>query len=157
MNGLILKKTKEEDLETLFLYQTDESSNQMAAFTPENPNDKSAYLDKWKKIILNPEINMQTIFEEKTIVGSVVHFDMMDETNISYWIGRKYWGKGMATKAVKLFLKMANKRPLFGRVAFDNVGSQKVLENNGFLRIGEAVEFANARKKEIKEYIYKLG
>jgi len=42
-------------------------------------------------------------------------------------------------------------------VAFDNYGSQKVLEKCGFLKIGSDSGYANARQKEIEELIFKLG
>lgn len=154
--NLQLKKTTESDLETLFLYQTDELSNHMAAFTSKNPNDKTAYMAQWTKIVKNPAINIQTIFVDEQLVGSVVHFDMFGETNVSYWIGRAFWGKGIATKALSLFLEMATKRPLHGRVVFDNIGSQRVLEKCGFIKIGTENEFANARNAKVDEYIYIL-
>lgn len=153
---LSLKKTKEENLKTLFFYQTDDESSQMAAFTSEDPNDEKAYREKWTRIINNPQINMQTIFRDNIILGSVMHFDMMNETNILHWIGRKYWGNGIATKALKLFLEKAKKRPLIARAAFDNYGSQKVLEKCGFEFSRTENGFSNARKKEIEEYFYKL-
>lgn len=154
--NLILKQTTKKDLNQLFLYQKDEISNQMAAFTAENPNDKEAYMDKWSKIIENPAINMQTIFMDDINIGSVLHFDMMGETNVSYWIDRKYWGKGIATNVLSLFLKKVGKRPLVGRTAFDNYGSQKVLTNCGFILSGKELEFANARNKKIEEFIFKI-
>jgi [ribosomal protein S5]-alanine N-acetyltransferase len=43
------------------------------------------------------------------------------------------WGMGIATKALKAFLMKENTRPIFGRVAFDNFGSQKVLEKCNFV------------------------
>ena len=154
--NLILQKTTASDLETLFIFQADNKSNQMAAFTSETPDDKDAYLEKWTKIIHNSSINMQTVFLGDKIVGSVLHFDMMDETNVSYWIGREYWGKGIATQALQLFLKTVQKRPLVGRVAFDNVGSQKVLEKCHFIYSREEKEFANGRQEEIVEFVYLL-
>lgn len=153
---LRLEKTTIGDLETLFVFQTDEASNHMAAFTSENPNDKKAYIEKWTKIVTNPEINMQTIYSGEEILGSVIHFDMNEETNVSYWIDRKHWGKGICTKAFKLFLATATKRPLVGMVAFDNHGSQRVLEKCGFIRTGRETNFANARNKDIEEFIYIL-
>jgi len=48
-------------------------------------------------------------------------------------------------------------RPIFGRTAFDNFASQKVLEKNGFVRIGKDKGFANARQAETEEFIYKLS
>ena len=82
---------------------------------------------------------------------------MDNEAEITYWIDRKLWGKGVATTALKDFLKIEQSRPIFGRVAFDNYGSQKVLEKCGFVRIGKDKGFANARQAEIEEYIYKLS
>jgi RimJ/RimL family protein N-acetyltransferase len=51
---------------------------------------------------------------------------------------------------------MEQARPLGARVAFDNFGSQRVLEKNGFIRIGSDSGFANARQAEIEEFIYQL-
>lgn len=151
-----LDKTTKEDLETLFVFQTNKDGILMAAFTSENPNDKVEYMKKWAAIVDNPKIKMQTIRLENRIVGSVVHFDIMNETNVSYWIDQEFWGKGIATEALNEFIKGSDKRPLFGRVAYDNFGSQKVLEKCGFKVIGKEKGFANARKKEIEEFVYKL-
>lgn len=153
---ILLKRTTQQDLETLFLFQTDPDGIQMAAFTSNNPADKVAYLEKWSEIVENPKIRMQTIWKESQIVGSIIHFDMDNETNVSYWIDKEFWGQGIATQAFREFVDGSTKRPLFGRVAFDNIGSQKVLEKCGFERIGKATEFANARQMKIEEFIYKL-
>jgi len=151
-----LDKTTKEDLETLFVFQTNKDGIMMAAFTSENPSDKVAYLKKWTAIVDNPKVKMETIRLENIIVGSVIHFDIMSETNVSYWIDQKFWGKGIATKALNEFIKGSDKRPLFGMVAYDNIGSQKVLEKCGFKSIGKEKGFANARKKEIEEFVYRL-
>ncbi|MGB0881748.1 MAG: GNAT family N-acetyltransferase [Vicingaceae bacterium] len=54
------------------------------------------------------------------------------------------------------FIKSSTKRPLFGRTAFDNVASQKVLEKCGFKVIAKEKGFANARQQEIEEFVYQL-
>ena len=154
--NLILKATSQADLVTLFAYQTHKTSILMAAFTAENPNDKEAYMDKWSKIITNPQINMQSIYVDDQLVGSILCFDMMDETNVSYWLGHKYWNKGIASKSLKRFLQKTKKRLLIGRTAFDNYGSQKVLTKCGFTFMRKETDFANARGKKIEEYIYIL-
>jgi len=79
-----------------------------------------------------------------------------NEAEITYWIDKKFWGQGIATTALKELLKIEQVRPIYGRVAFDNYGSQKVLEKCGFVKIGKEKGFANARQAEIEEYIYKL-
>ena len=91
-----------------------------------------------------------------TIVGSVAKFEMSGEAEITYWIDRGYWGKGIATQAVRSLLSIEETRPLTARVAFDNIGSQNVLERCGFERIGSDRGFANARQCEIEEVIYRL-
>lgn len=151
-----LRRTIEADLETLFAFQTNAKANYMAAFTAENPADKEAYMKKWSKIAASDVFQMHTILKAGEIVGSIVHFEMFEEWNVSYWIGEQYWGQGLGTKALALYLDMINQRPLYGRVAFDNYGSQHVLEKCGFQLIKKEQGFANARQAEIEELVYKL-
>jgi len=151
-----LTKTTQEDLETLFVFQTNKDGIWMAAFTAKDPGDKEFYMKKWTGFVENPDIRMQTMRFKNEIVGSVIHFDVMEETNVSYWIDQQHWGKGFATEGLKAFIKDSVKRPLFARVAYDNYGSQRVLEKCGFKSIGEEQGFANARNMEIKEFVYKF-
>ncbi|MFN8302429.1 MAG: GNAT family N-acetyltransferase [Saprospiraceae bacterium] len=90
------------------------------------------------------------------LLGSIAKFVLEGDTEITYWIDRNYWGRGIATKALEMFLSIETARPILGRVAFDNFGSQRVLEKCGFVKIGSDKGFANARQMEIEEFIYKL-
>lgn len=151
-----LRPTKIADLDTLFEFQLDKEGAYLAAFMPKDPTDKSAYINKYTKLLGNPTVNNQTITLDNTIVGSIAKFEMQGNSEITYWIDRKFWGQGIATKALKRLLAIEPARPLFGRVAFDNFGSQKVLEKCGFNKVGTDKGFANARHMEIEEFIYKL-
>lgn len=151
-----LRPTEISDLDTLFQFQLDKEGGYLAAFMPEDPTDKSAYKEKFTKLLVNPAVNNQTIILDNNIVGSIAKFIMDGNTEITYWIDRKFWGKGIATEALKSFLVIETVRPVFGRVAFDNLGSQKVLERCGFEKIGTDKGFANARQMEVEEFIYKL-
>ena len=153
---IALRKTEQADLETLFILQLDKKANYLAAFTAKDPTDRLVYFEKWTKLISNPTINMKTVVINDLVIGSVIKFEMEGEAEISYWIDRKYWGQGIATAALKVFLETEYLRPLHGRVAFDNFGSQKVLEKCGFVRIGNDKGFANARNADIEEFIYGL-
>ena len=153
---IILERTKIDDLEVFFNFQLDKEANHLAAFTSKDPTDKSAYLNKYTKLLNDPTVNMKTIITDDTIVGSISKFEMEGDAEITYWIDRNFWGKGIATTALKNFLTVEHTRPIFGRVAFDNFASQRVLEKCGFVKIGRAKGFANARQTEIEEYIYKL-
>ena len=151
-----LRPTEIADLDILFQFQTDKEGGYLAAFMSKDPTDKSAYITKYTKLLADPTINNQTILLDNTIVGSVAKFVMEGDPEITYWIDRKYWGQGIATKALSQLLSIETTRPIFGRVAFDNFGSQKVLEKCGFIKIGTDRGFANARQAEIEEFIYKL-
>lgn len=151
-----LRATEISDLDILFQFQLDKEGVFLAAFMPANYTNKIAYIEKYTKLINDPTVNNQTIIFDNNIVGSIAKFVMQGDTEITYWIDRKFWGQGIATNALKLFLQIEQTRPIFGRVAFDNFGSQKVLENCGFIKIGSDKGFANARQAEIEEYIFKL-
>lgn len=152
-----LRKTELSDLEYLFKFQLDEVSNHQAAFTSKEYADKSAFIAKHTKLLNDPSVNNQTILFNENIVGSIAKFVMFGENEITYWIDRTYWSKGIATAALRQFIELEKVRPLFGRVAFDNYGSQKILEKCGFVKIGSDVGFANARQKEIEEFIFILS
>ena len=156
-NNITLTKTKKDDLNTFFEFQLDKEANYLAAFTSKDPNDKTAYIEKYTKHLADPTINMLTIKVNDVIAGSIAKFVMENEAEITYWIDKKFWGQGIATTALKELLKIEQIRPIYGRVAFDNYGSQKVLEKCGFVKIGKDKGFANARQAEIEEYIYKLS
>ncbi len=72
------------------------------------------------------------------------------------WIGQEFWGKGITTRALSIFLKNIDIRPLYARVVKDNIGSIKVLEKCGFVPFGEDRGFANARGEEVDELIFVL-
>lgn len=156
VNSITLTKTIEADLHTLFEFQLDQEAIHLAAFTPKDPTDKGAYLEKYGKFLSDPTINTQTIKVGNQIVGSIAKFVMFGDDEITYWIDRKFWGQGVATRALQTFLEIEITRPLHGRVAFDNYGSQKVLKKCGFVKIGSDKGFANGRNEEVEEYIYKL-
>lgn len=151
-----LRPTKISDLDILFKFQLDKESGYLAAFMPKDPTDKSAYISKYTKLLFDPTVNNQTITLDNIIVGSIAKFVMEGNSEITYWIDRKFWRQGIATKALREFLTIETIRPIFGRVAFDNFGSQKVLEKCGFNKVGIDKGFANARQMEIEEFIYKL-
>lgn len=152
-----LTPTTTTDLTTLFQFQRDEEANYLAAFTSGNPGDKTAYLAKQGQFLNEPTIHMCTIRANGTIVGSIARFFIESDAEITYWLDRRFWGRGMAQTALAEFLKLEHTRPLRGRVAFDNYASQKVLEKCGFRRIGQDTGFAQARQAVIEEYIYQLA
>lgn len=158
---IVLRAVISSDLPIFFEYQLDAEANYMAAFTSKDPANRDAFMAHWTKI-LDVEDDETRIIKTILFGGQVVGhvFSYEDEElggpEVSYWIDKAYWGKGIATRALAAFLLEIKVRPLYGRAAKDNTGSVRVLEKCGFVRIGEGKGFANARGAEIEEFILKL-
>jgi len=151
-----LREVVESDLSIFFEQQLDPEASHMAAFTVKDPTDKQAFWVRWQRIVNDETITVKTVLYENAVAGSILTYEQSGETEVSYWIGKEYWGRGIATQALRQFLKMVKLRPLFARAAQDNLASLRVLEKCGFLKIGEDKGFANARGKEVEEFILKL-
>lgn len=157
-DDLSLREVAEDDLPLFFGFQLDPEANHMAAFTAKDPTDREAFTAHWNKILADPTTINRTIVLDGLVVGSVSSYEEAGKPEVTYWIGRAHWGKGIATRALAAFLVQANTaRPIYARVAKDNFGSRRVLEKCGFRVIGEAKGFANARGEEIEELVLELS
>jgi RimJ/RimL family protein N-acetyltransferase len=155
-NEVKLRDIKEEDLPIFFVQQLDSTANYMAAFTTKDPTDKVEFYNHWRKIIADDTITIKTILFNGITTGYVSNFEQFGEPVVSYWIGKEYWGQGIATKALSEFLEYIKIRPLYARAAKDNLASIRVLEKCGFKIISEDKGFSNARGKDVEEFILKL-
>ena len=80
----------------------------------------------------------------------------MPGPEVTYWLGRSFWGRGIASAALALFLAELPVRPLFGRAAATNVASLRVLERSGFRRIEATRDWSDALGREVEEVILRL-
>lgn len=118
--------------------------------------DKDFYVERWKEFLKDDNINSWTIIVDNEIAGSVGTWVSDGETQITYGVNKTLWGRGIASAALTEFLNTNSERPLYGRVAFDNIGSAKVLTKCGFKQIGTDKGHAHTREKEIEEVVYVL-
>lgn len=123
VNDLVLRDMTEDDLPVFFEHQKDPEAVHMAAFTPEDPEDRNAFTLHWTKILGNDSIIKKTIVFNGEIVGHVDSFERDGDPEVTYWTAKEHWGKGLATRSLSEFLKIVNKRPLYGRAAKDNMAS----------------------------------
>jgi RimJ/RimL family protein N-acetyltransferase len=154
--NLELRPVTDADLPIFFEQQLDPEANWMAAFTAKDPTDRVAFDTHWTKVLADPDITICTILLDGQVAGSVLCHAWGGEPELSYWLGREFWGKGIATQALTLFLDVVRVRPLYARVAKDNTASIRVLEKNGFKQSGEGKWFSNARGMEIDELVWVL-
>src|SRR5687768_15229947 len=126
-----LRAVVEADLALFFEYQRDPVANHMAAFTAKDPEDRDAFAAKWAKILADATITIKTIVVEGQVAGNVLIHSAFGKPEISYWIARPFWGKGIATRALSDFLGCVATRPLYACAAKDNLASIRVLEKCG--------------------------
>lgn len=128
----------------------------MAAFTVNDPTDRDAFEARWDRLLNNDTIRIQTILANADVAGSVSSYAEDGHREVTYWLGRSFWGKGIGTAALRAFLEVEATRPLHARVARDNIGSLRVLQKCGFMIVGEDRGLANARGVEVEEYLLEL-
>lgn len=157
-SDILLREVAEADLVTFFEQQQDPVARWMAAFTAKDPSDWAAFAAKWAKILGNETGTARTIVYGGQAAGNTLSFiaPWSGQCEVSYWIGREFWGQGVATKALTAFIELLADRPLYARAAADNLASVRVLEKCGFILIGHDRGFAEARGEEIEEVILEL-
>jgi RimJ/RimL family protein N-acetyltransferase len=155
---IVLRDVTEDDLAIFFDHQQDPDANWMAAFSAEDPADQAAFAAKWARILTDGTGSAKTIVCGGRVAGNLLCFiaPWSGRREVSYWIGRDYWGRGIATAALAAFVRGMAERPLYARAASDNLASIRVLEKCGFVRIGRDMGFANARGTDIEEVVLEL-
>jgi RimJ/RimL family protein N-acetyltransferase len=151
-----LRPLEDRDLDTIFQHVTDPESIRMAAFTGADQTDRQAFLDRMARIRADTSASNRVIDVDGAIAGTIASFRIDDQLEVTYWVDRTQWGRGIASAALQLLLAETVERPVFARAASDNVGSLRVLEKAGFRRVGVDRGFAAGRGEEIEETILRL-
>ena len=143
----MLREVREDDFDTLFEQQREPEAVAMAVFPA---RERDAFDSHWQKVLANDSNVVRVIEVDGEVVGNVGSWEQDGRRLIGYWLGTKFWGRGLATAAVTEFVEELDVRPLHAWVAASNVGSIRVLEKCGFVRIGE-------HTTDVEEYLYELA
>ena len=133
-SGVRLRDVTEADLPLFFEHQRDPIATQMAAFPA---RDRGAFMAHWASVLADAALAKQTILVDGQVAGNIGSWEQDGQRDVGYWLGREYWGRGVATRALALFLRQVSARPLYAYVAKHNIGSRRVLEKCGFTLAGE--------------------
>ena len=125
-----LRNIEANDLPIFYEQQLDPDATRMAAFPA---RDRASFEAHWERNILgNPDAITQTILVDGAVAGNIGSWPQEGIRLVGYWIGKEYWGKGVATRALAAFLHLVTDRPLHAHVVQHNVASIRVLEKCGF-------------------------
>jgi RimJ/RimL family protein N-acetyltransferase len=132
-----LREVRPEDLPTLFENQRHRESVELAVVPARNREEFDAH---WKKSLADPANLVRAIDADGQLAGFIGSWTGHAERLVGYWLGRAFWGRGIASEALKQMLSLERQRPLFAYVAATNPGSARVLDKCGFRRCGELRE-----------------
>jgi RimJ/RimL family protein N-acetyltransferase len=156
LGPVVLREIEDRDLSVLFEHSSDPDAIRMAAFTAPDPDDRATFERRWARLRSDGSTTNRVIEVEGRVVGHIASFDLEGQREITYWIGREDWGRGLATRALQAFLQLEGARPLYARAASDNAASIRVLTKSGFRIVGEGREFAHGRNEETDEVVLRL-
>jgi RimJ/RimL family protein N-acetyltransferase len=144
-----LRPVETGDLEVFYDQQTDPEACAMAAF-PAREHD--VFIAHWmQRILAKPENYARTIVAGDAVAGNIVSWTDTESGHrlFGYWIGHEFWGHGIGTAALRLALAEIAERPVYADVAGHNIGSQRVLQKNGFVRVPSASHVSDDGVEEL--------
>jgi RimJ/RimL family protein N-acetyltransferase len=148
METACLRNVEREDLPRIYDFQLDPESNRVAVTTPRSAE---AFAAHWEKIFSDPNVTTKAILVGGVLAGCISCFKMDGVDAVGYWLGREFWGKGIASRALELLLMEVSIRPLHARVATSNCASLRVLQKCGFVVERVQISPANDRYPECEE------
>jgi RimJ/RimL family protein N-acetyltransferase len=142
----LLRDVVESDLDAFFEHQREPEANEMAIFPA---RDRAAFDAHWRRLLADGSLTKQTIVHDGRVAGNVLSWEQDGRRLVGYWLGKEFWGKGLATRALQEFVSGVTTRPLYAWVATTNVGSIRVLEKCGFVAV-------DSRKYDVEELLFEL-
>ncbi len=138
MTKIVLRPVLETDLPILFQQQLEPEAVAMSAYPSK---DRGEFMRHWEGILHDKTVIARSILYKDKIAGHIICWkEGKYEQQVGYWIGKPFWGRGIATSALQEFLAQVKIRPLFAHVANHNPASKRVLEKNGFTLLDEGTK-----------------
>lgn len=148
---ITLRNVRDSDLPVFWAQVNDAEAQRMAAVTRGYHYDRASFEAHWDKVRSDPAVIVRTVLASGEVAGHVAVFGPPGEREVTYWLDRACWGRGVATAALTALLELERGRPLYAHAAADNTGSIRVLRKCGFTITGRGRVFARARGAEIDE------
>ena len=132
---VLLREVVDDDLLVLLAYEHDPEAVRRSRFTP-RPRD--AFLMHWRERVLgDPDSLVRAVTVDAEVAGNIVSWTAEDGRRfVGYWLGRPYWGRGVGTRALGLFLELEPVRPLYADPFSGNTASVRLLRRHGFEPVG---------------------
>lgn len=127
-----LRVTTREDLPRLFGFGQE---SEALAVSGSKPREWEEFERRWLEMMSDSRATSRVIVVNEQVVGAVNVLVVDGEDALGYWIGRNFWGRGIASAAVGLMLGEVTRRPLSATAGASNVASLRILRNYGFVEV----------------------
>ena len=132
-----LREVQPADVDVFYHHQADPAAAQLAAVAT---RDRASHERHWARIMADPEVVIRTVLVQGEVAGQVLSFVSQGHRVVGYWLGRPWWGRGVATAALGAFLAVEQRRPLGATVAEAKAASLRVVSRHGFTQVGRSME-----------------
>ena len=150
----VLRDVVAGDLDDFFEQQRDPEAVRMALVPA---REREGFDEHWQRLLADDAVTVKTIVHEGRVAGNALSWEKDGRQVIGYWLGREFWGKGLATRAVAELVVELTMRPLHAWVAASNGASRRVLEKCGFVVVETAVEHDERLGREIEVQLLELA
>ena len=150
----MLRDVRESDLDAFYEHQRDPEASRMALFPA---RDRDAFYEHWRRILSDDSLTKKTIVHDEQVAGNVLCWQQDGRRLVGYWVGREFWGKGLATHALAELVEQMTARPLNAWVATSNLGSIRVLEKCGFVEVGRRAELDEKLGEPVAWLLFELA
>ena len=96
-----LRNVEASDLGVFFAHQLDPEAIRLAAFVADDPTNRAVFDVQWEKILSFPQITTRTLLVSGQVAGHVSCYPDGGAWEVTYWLGREFWGRGVATEALQ--------------------------------------------------------
>ena len=101
------------------------------------------FIEKSRERVLKQESYNFMIFQDKKMIGGIGLSEFNNKScQVGYWLGKKYWGNGFATEALKSILDFG-----FGQLNLEKIYAAYKIGNEGSIRVLAKCGFEYSRKK----------
>ena len=116
-----------------------------------------SYISRSLVLLSGGSFSRSLLAARETLAGYIVSWLSEARRLVGYWIGKRWWGRGVATGGLATFVERVPVRPLYARVVKDNIGSIRVLEKCRFALCTELTQTLPAASDGVEELIFVLG
>ena len=133
MESIRLRDVTVDDLDTIFDFEQDEEVVRRINIPTRS---RERFTKHWHGILADDECMAKAVEVDGELAGNVVSWTQDGDRMTGYVFGRRFWGRGVGTAAMRLYLDVESVRPLYADPSSGNPASIRLLEKCGFQRIG---------------------